>query len=277
MGGRHVAFVSAVAHGLTAVLPKWPRIATRARVAADLVPVVEVATEAGPLKFYTPSKTAIYWPRHAFTAEPDTLRWIASFPAGSVLWDIGASVGCYALYAGLKGTDVFCFEANPYTYICLAHNIRLNDLASKVRAYCVAVSDVPGVDELFMPNFDAGTTGNALGNPSLSTARENAGSATVPILSLSMDMLASDIKVPIPTHVKIDVDSIEEKIVRGGASVFSNSRVRSVLIEEVETKTPAGSHHSRLDRIHEMMAKCGFSCVAEEPRRPTANRIYFRT
>ena len=42
-----------------------------------------------------------------FTKEPDMIDWIDSFPEDFVLWDIGANVGIYSIYAGLKGGGVF--------------------------------------------------------------------------------------------------------------------------------------------------------------------------
>ncbi len=91
---RHIAgAMTAAIRGVTGVMTKWQGIATRAQIAADLVPRVKVATKHGDLSFYTPSKTAVYWPRRGMGTEPDTLRWLDRMAPGSVLWDIGASVG----------------------------------------------------------------------------------------------------------------------------------------------------------------------------------------
>ena len=38
------------------------------------------------------------------TKEPETLEWIDTIPKNSVLWDIGANVGLYSLYAARHGT-----------------------------------------------------------------------------------------------------------------------------------------------------------------------------
>ena len=36
------------------------------------------------------------------TKEPETLEWIDQLPQNSLLWDIGANVGLYTVYAALK-------------------------------------------------------------------------------------------------------------------------------------------------------------------------------
>ena len=42
--------------------------------------------------------------------EPETIEWIDSFKPGETLWDIGANVGIYSIYAGLRGLNVLSFE-----------------------------------------------------------------------------------------------------------------------------------------------------------------------
>ncbi|HLI19617.1 MAG TPA: FkbM family methyltransferase, partial [Stellaceae bacterium] len=160
---RHVAAaVGAVARGLTAAMAKWPKIATRAQIAAALVPRVKVETARGPLTFYTPSKTAMFWPRYGVKAEPQTHAWIDRMAPGDVLWDVGASVGIYSLYAALRGDlTVLAFEANPYTYQCLLRNVAENRLGGRVRPYLVALAESAGLGTLYVESDEAGTVGNA--------------------------------------------------------------------------------------------------------------------
>ncbi|MCZ6743193.1 MAG: hypothetical protein O7D31_00675, partial [Alphaproteobacteria bacterium] len=91
--------VAGLVRVITLPIMKWNRVSTLAQASERLVPRVKVRTRRGELLFYTPSKTAIYWPRHGFAAEPQTLEWIDTIGGGDVLWDVGANVGAYALYA----------------------------------------------------------------------------------------------------------------------------------------------------------------------------------
>ena len=258
---RHVAAaVGAVARGLTAGMAKWPRIATRAQVAASLVPRVKVETVRGPLTFYTPSKTAMFWPRYGIKAEPQTHAWIDRMAPGEVLWDVGASVGIYSLYAALRGDlTVLAFEANPYTYQCLLRNVAENRLGGRVRPYLVALAESAGLGTLYVESDEAGTVGNAFGDAKASQLRADAGSLHLPMIALSLDALAGPFGAAFPQHIKIDVDSIEDKIVAGGGKVLANPRLRSVMIE---LHRDIDGRDARADAIVARMAAHGFQ-VAE--------------
>ena len=44
-------------------------------------------------------------------------------PADAVLWDIGADIGSYALYAAKRGVRVLAFEPSAATLYALTRNI----------------------------------------------------------------------------------------------------------------------------------------------------------
>jgi FkbM family methyltransferase len=236
MRKRYAAFVAALARGLTAPRPKWLRVADRASVAAQLVPRVRVDTRHGALTFHTPSKEAVYWPRHGLATEPETLAWIDGLAPGSVLWDIGAGVGVFSLYAGLRrDLLVLAFEANPFTYDCLLRNVHDNGLQEGVRPYCLALAERPGLGSLFVAEAAAGTVGNAFGDRRRSTHPHAAGQTAVAAVAVSVDALVRDFGAPFPNHVKLDVDSIEEEIIAGARATLADARLRSLLVEVIAT------------------------------------------
>src|SRR3990172_115673 len=72
--------------------------------------------------------------------EPETLEWIDSFADSAVLFDIGANIGVFSLYAALhRNCDVYAFEPEAKNYACLNKNIFLNKLGRRVRALNVAL------------------------------------------------------------------------------------------------------------------------------------------
>ena len=260
---RHVAaVVGAITRGLTAGMAKWPKIATRAQIAAALVPRVKVETAHGPLTFYTPSKTAVFWPRYGIKAEPQTHAWIDGMAPGEVLWDVGASVGIYSLYAALRGDlTVLAFEANPHTYQCLLRNVAENRLAGRVRPYLVALAQDAGLGTLYIESDEAGTVGNAFGDAEASQLRASAGAVQVPMIALSLDALAGPFGAAFPQHIKIDVDSIEDRIVAGGSKVLGDPRLRSVMIE---LHRDIDGRDARADAIVARMTAHGFQIAEGE-------------
>src|SRR6476619_1221213 len=79
---------------------------SRARLQSDFTQkmidsTLSVGTPKGTLSFVLLGKTAAGRAMTVLTKQPATIDWIDSFQPRSVFWDIGASVGVFALYAGL--------------------------------------------------------------------------------------------------------------------------------------------------------------------------------
>jgi precorrin-6B methylase 2 len=52
-----------------------------------------------------------------FTKEPITLAWIDSFKEGETLFDIGANLGMYTVYAAvMRNANVYAFEPEALNY-----------------------------------------------------------------------------------------------------------------------------------------------------------------
>lgn len=274
MSRRYAKLLAQVNRAMAAPLSRWGRIGTLAQLSSALTPRVPVDTPRGRVTLYTPSKSAIYWARHGIAAEPDTLRWIDGLARGSVVWDIGASVGLYSLYAGLRGDlEVLAFEANPFTYECLLRNVAENGMQRRVRPYCAALADTVSLGTLYMSSAEAGTVGNAFGDPQASSIRSSAGDIAIPMLSLSIDESVGRFHAPFPNHIKIDVDSIEDRIIAGGKATLGDPRVSSVLVEIVED-SPALKQ--RAEAIHVTMLGHGFrldSSIASA----SGNRLFIRS
>ena len=78
--------------------------------------------------------------------EPETLEWIDSIPVGSVLWDVGANVGLYSIYAAkAQNCRVYAFEPSVFNLELLARNIFLNKLQNQITIIPLAVSDQLGL------------------------------------------------------------------------------------------------------------------------------------
>lgn len=169
------------------------------------------------------------------TKEPDTLAWIDSFfQPGEVIYDIGANIGQYALYAGqkLKGqATILAFEPEALNYAKLNKNIVLNELSGVVIPYCLAISDHMALERFYAINFTPGASLHALGRTITQgevpfTPKNEQG-----MMALSLDDLTGRFALPFPNHIKVDVDGLEDRIVAGAKQTLADPRLKTFLIE----------------------------------------------
>lgn len=100
--------------GLATSCMKPKRRAVALALASErLQQVRTVPTARGDLAFCSPTARALLDPLNFPGDEPETVAWIDDFIAdGEVMWDIGANIGLYALYAALgPGIRVLAFRA----------------------------------------------------------------------------------------------------------------------------------------------------------------------
>lgn len=182
------------------------------------------------LLFAIPNALNKYRADTFFTKEPETLRWIDGFEEGSVLWDIGANVGLYSIYAAKKrNCRVFAFEPSVFNLELLARNVWLNDLSERISIVPLPVAASLSVNTLHMSNVDWGGA--------LSTFGESYGHDGRPLqevfkystLGLSMNQAVELLDIPSPDYIKIDVDGTEHLILNSGSAVLR--QVSSVLVE----------------------------------------------
>lgn len=211
-------------------------------------PVASVETRNGPLHFRAGHGRLVWRVETFHTEEPETVRWIDSFRPTDVFWDVGANVGTYALYAARAvGCPVVAFEPEAQNFALLMENIALNDLGGKVTATNLALTEAAGLGRLAV---HAVTKGGAY-NQFVGEGGAPAGAITQLTMGMSMDELVARWGLPMPTHIKIDVDGNEPQIVAGGKTVLGDERCRSAL---VEVRTDLPEHMAIVDQ----MAALGF-------------------
>lgn len=164
------------------------------------------------------------------TKEPETLTWIESFLPGQVLWDIGANVGLYSVYAAKRGVRVIAVEPSVFNLEFLVRNICLNNLEDQIWVLPIAVGTPrPSFETLNLASGSWGDSGNAYATNKDSLGKDGHFTFSYKVPGMSLDSLTTVLGTPEPDHVKIDVDGIEAEIVESGPVIFS--RVKSVLVE----------------------------------------------
>lgn len=201
----------------------------------QLTPIVNEETSKGEIKFYCPGRIPLWRAETLLSKEPETIEWINGFAKDTVLWDIGANIGVYSLYAGRRGDiRVLSFEPSAANYYLLCKNIEINRMDSKISGYCIAFSDASEVGSL---NMSATFPGGALSCFGQAQDAYNVGNHTYDVtfnqgmLGFSIDDFIEKFSPPFPNYIKIDVDGIEDKIIEGAIKTISNPNLRSLLVE----------------------------------------------
>ena len=258
----------ALAHGIAYLVPVRPA-KTLNLAGTALATSVSVRIRDGRLRLLPRTRVTGYL-FHADRHEPDMLDYIDSLPAGACFWDIGASVGLYSLYAGLKdGVRVLAFEPSAASFAALCRHIEINGMQESIAAYCVAFGTRTTLDTLNMADSQEGGSFNQFGadidqfeRPLNVTFRQGA-------VGLSVDDFMDIFRPPAPTHVKIDVDGLEADILRGGQGTFAGESVQSMIVEIENELTPG-----RKDEILALMSNLGF---APRPKaQPGYRNVIFR-
>lgn len=183
------------------------------------------------ISFNCPNRITFWRAQSLFSKEPDTIEWIDSFEKGEVLFDIGANVGTYSLYAASKGSKVYAFEPESQNYALLNQNVYLNNLSYKITALNIALSNQSKLGHLNMQNFMPGSALHNMDSNLDFNKKEFAPAFKQSVLSLTLDDLISLYALEVPNHLKIDVDGGERSIIEGASKTLAHPKLKSVLIE----------------------------------------------
>jgi len=164
------------------------------------------------------------------TKEPETLEWIDSLPENSLLWDIGANVGLYTVYAALKRKSrVVAFEPSVFNLELLARNLYLNHLQDRVTLLPIALSDQMGSNTLRMSSTEWGGALSTFGKDIGWDGQPMREIFAFPTYGLSLDQAVEVLGLEYPDYIKMDVDGIEHFLLQGGPEVLK--QIKGILIE----------------------------------------------
>ncbi len=243
------------------------------KVATSLVNEIDliatIPTKKGPLYIKCTSETVRIRAREMLRREPDTLEWIETFEPDDVFWDVGSNIGVFTLYAGIvASTRVVAFDPLPHNYATLAQNIAINGLTEKVMLFCIAVTNETVVAPLYITS-QADTAGGA--GCSFGCEVDNYGQVLPtlikhPALGYSIDAFLETFDVPFPTHIKVDIDGIQEKVILGAKKTLRDPHLKTVMIELQRNNIPMGKKAN--DIILKELEDAGFCCVKIAPATP---------
>jgi FkbM family methyltransferase len=222
------------------IIPGYLGKRFRAESAECLVVIDEVDTKYGKLKYFCMGWIPLWRSQTLFIKEPEMIEWIDVMDKRHTLWDIGANVGLYSVYAGLKGMKVFAFEPSALNTFLISKNIEVNQLKDNVSLFPIAISDKSEFGYLNMTSTELGGALNEFNETDIKSVGSGTYQADVVfkqgMFAYSIDELIEKCNFEVPDYIKIDVDSIEDRIIYGAHKTLFNKKLKGVFLELDETE-----------------------------------------
>lgn len=227
------------------------------------------------ITFLTPNTHCAWRVDTLYTKEPDTIAWIKAMPTDAVLFDVGANMGQYSLFAAKRGITVHAFEPEGQNFALMCRNIALNNkLKGHIIPWPIALSDCHGLDTFHVHTLMPGNSCNSLGEEVDYHLRPKKFAFHQGTYADTLDQFT--LEYEIPTHIKIDVDGLEHKVLAGAHATLHT--VQSVL---VELNTALAEHMAIFDKLAAFGLKPDLVTAEtarrkEGPFKGVGNVIFFR-
>lgn len=208
------------------------------------------------LRFAVSNPRLRVWAERFEEIEPELLDLIDELPDKLHMYDAGASIGLFSLYAAIKkSARVVCIEPEAQNFATLEINHYLNReaLKSPLCSLNVALSNELGVGQIYTRVFGAGEHVKILDASETRDTHERFEPQHVQsVLKMPLDHLVERFKLDPPEFLKIDVDGAELPMLQGASETLGSSQLRTVFIELYEETTQAEqaileSHGFKLD------------------------------
>jgi FkbM family methyltransferase len=168
----------------------------------------------------------------------EVLEWLRSFQAGDVFYDVGANCGSLTLAAGgMHGEriSIVAIEPGYANFDSLARNLSHNSMLRFVIPLQVALLDRTGLEPInYYKSTAAGTSLHSVGRAVDHEDKEFEPVETQVVPAYRLDDLVEVLKLPEPTHVKIDVDGTEGPLLQGATSILARGNIKELLVEIVD-------------------------------------------
>ena len=216
-------------------------VGPRAQTAAQKA-VVEVALNGTRAKYVVTNEKLAWRVKTLFTKEPHTIAWVHRMLPGEKLWDVGANMGGYSVWAAARGVHVTAFEPESQNFAALCENLATNQFEF-ARGYPLALAERAGLNTLYLSQVEAGGSCHSLGEQVGPDLTERKG---IPQGAVATTLDAMGGALGMPNYVKIDVDGMEHNVIAGGATLLASPVVQSLIVE-VNTNLPA--HQRMVEKI----------------------------
>lgn len=218
--------------------------------------------EKADIWFSLESPMEVYQVSRFRKRERETQDWIESFERGDVFYDVGANIGLFTLLAACQPNldiRVVSFEPTFASLHSLCQTLGLNGVSQRVTPLLCGLSNETKIESLNLRRLEAGTAKSVVGEP---LDHRNIGFLPAAIYNVpvfSMDKAIEVFNLPMPNHIKVDVDGIEMKVLAGAKATLADPRVRSLMVEAASVEMER--------ELLEMLEPLGFKLFRQADKR----------
>lgn len=169
---------------------------------------------------------------------------VEELPAGSVVWDVGAYTGYYAMVAAVTRPDIniVAFEPHPAIFNALSNNISHNKINNVYRMNVALGNDncytsINITNNITLPS---GSSLTDIGKPIVNS---------LPVRVIYGDSIPVD-DAAMPKLVKIDVEEYELDVLNGMLNILEKAKP-SILIEILREE--------KVEKVKELLAPFGYT------------------
>ena len=196
----------------------------------------------------------LYWrARHTFDLEKETNDWIKNFKETDIFYDVGANIGLYSIISSkLMNIKTYSFEPDLMNARILYENIIKNDVSDLVKIFPFALADYDYCADLYLKTLSYGDALHNLDTKNLNVSDKNEAKVSIPAFSL--DTIIKTLNLEKPTKLKIDVDGIEIRILKG-------AKIALATVDEIIVEWARSNEDSK--EILEFLDSLGFELIWE--------------
>ena len=195
-----------------------------------LDPTINIRLPNGEnLIFCTGHGRLVWRAKTLLTEEEEIIKWIDSFNKEDVFYDIGANVGNYSLYAAkTKGIKVCAFEPEINNVQLLYANLYKNGLSQQCVPLPLACDRETKIKPFYIREFTKGGAINSIGRKSIFLENDK-DMFIQDTLCMRVDDAVDFFRLPLPTKVKIDVDTNELNVIEGMDKILD--QIKEIYVE----------------------------------------------
>lgn len=244
-----------------------------------LNPVYTKRINEKEIRFHTPTVFTHWRAKTFLTKEPCTIDWINSMGDESYLLDVGANMGVYSIYAALiRGLRVTAVEPEVSNASLLKKNILLNALTENIDLWAVGLGDRNGIQPLYVNDLRLAGSCHSLGEELDFNLVSKKFKTVQYVYGTTIDAIVNQ-KNKTPTHIKIDVDGLEHKVINGALNTLRNPQLISLCVElnlnleehrEIITLLGSYDFHYDVDQVKRALRSDG-------PFKGVGEHIFVRT